>query len=138
MYTGDDFNYAELIAGDEDGYSDALLGIFDAIAPAASAGLARLAKGDIQGFHGILEPTVPLSRHVFKNPTRFYKTGVVFMAWLNGHQNHFTMVGGQQSTRSLVHLAELARLADAAGLIEQPELAARRLRALLATHGVES
>ena len=102
MYTGDDFNYAELIAGDEEGYSDALLGIFDAIAPAASAGLARLANGDIQGFHGILEPTVPLSRHIFKSPTRFYKTGVVFLAWLNGLQDHFLMIGGQESARSLV------------------------------------
>ena len=101
MYTGDDFNYAELIAGDEEGYSDALLGIFDAIAPAASAGLARLATGDVQGFHGILEPTVPLSRHIFKAPTRFYKTGVVFLAWLNGLQDHFLMIGGQESARSL-------------------------------------
>ena len=109
MYTGDDFNYAELIAGDEHGYSDALLGIFDAIAPAASAGLARLAAGDLQGFHGILEPTVPLSRHIFKAPTRFYKTGVVFLAWLNGLQDHFIMVGGQESARSLLHFAELFR-----------------------------
>jgi hypothetical protein len=143
MYTGDDFNYAELIAGDGMGaapthqHSDALLGIFDAIAPAASAALAALTAGDTARFHAILEPTVPLSRHIFKAPTRFYKTGVVFMAWLNGHQSHFTMVGGQQSTRSLPHFAELFRLADAAGLIEQPELAARRLTALLALHGVE-
>src|SRR5262249_5101622 len=89
MYTGDDFNYAELIAGDEKGYSDALLGIFDAIAPAASAGLAGLSAGDIQRFHGILEPTVPLSRHIFQAPTRFYKTGVVFLAWLHGFQDPF-------------------------------------------------
>jgi len=137
MYTGDDFNYAELIAGDEDGYSDALLGIFDAIAPAASAGLARLAGGDLQGFHGILEPTVPLSRHIFKAPTRFYKTGVVFMAYLNGHQDHFTMVGGQESTRSMLHLAELFRLADKAGLLANPELATRRMKTMLASHGLE-
>ena len=136
MYSGDDFNYAELIAGDEQGYSDALLGIFDAIAPAASAALAALAAGDAVRFHQILEPTVPLSRHVFKAPTRFYKTGVVFMAWLNGHQDHFIMVGGQQSTRSLPHLTELFRLADAAGLIEQPDLAVKRMHALLALHGV--
>ena len=129
MYTGDDFNYAELIAGDGVGatptqqHSDALLGIFDAIAPAASAALAALAAGDTARFHAILEPTVPLSRHIFMAPTRFYKTGVVFMAWLNGHQDHFVMVGGQQSARSLLHLAELFRLADAAGLVEQPELA---------------
>ncbi len=142
MYTGDDFNYAELIAGDAVGaaptqqHSDALLGIFDAIAPAASAALAALAAGDTARFHAILAPTVPLSRHIFRAPTRFYKTGVVFMAWLNGHQEHFTMVGGQQSTRSLLHFAELFRLADAAGLIEQPELAVRRMKALLALHGI--
>jgi hypothetical protein len=136
MYTGDDFNYAELIAGDEEGYSDALLGIFDAIAPAASAGLARLAAGDTQGFHGILEPTVPLSRHIFKAPTRFYKTGVVFLAWLNGLQDHFVMVGGQESARSLLHLAELFRLADKARVLHDPELAAARMMKLLAVHGL--
>jgi hypothetical protein len=136
MYTGDDFNYAELIAGDEEGYSDALLGIFDAIAPAASAGLARLANGDTQGFHGILEPTVPLSRHIFKAPTRFYKTGVVFLAWLNGLQDHFVMIGGQESARSLIHLAELFRLADKARVLHDPELAAARMTRLLATHGL--
>ena len=134
MYTGDDFNYAELIAGDEEGYSHALLGIFDAIAPAASAGLARLAKGDRQGFHGILEPTVPLSRHIFKNPTRFYKTGVVFLAWLNGQQDHFMMIGGQESARSLVHLAELFRLADKARVLHDPDLAA--LNRIFADAGV--
>jgi hypothetical protein len=144
MYTGDDFNYAELIAGDgfgaekTHGQSDALLGIFDAIAPAASAALGELAQGNLQKFHDILGPTVPLSRHIFAAPTRFYKTGVVFMAWLNGHQSHFTMVGGQQSTRSLQHFAELFRLADAANLLEQPELAVRRMGTLLALHGVEA
>jgi hypothetical protein len=142
MYTGDDFNYAELIAGDGagsepvHGQSDALLGIFDAIAPAASTALGELAAGNVERFHAILGPTVPLSRHIFAAPTRFYKTGVVFMAWLNGHQQHFTMVGGQQSTRSLVHLAELFRLADAADLLEQPDLAAERMKTLLALHGV--
>ncbi len=136
MYTGDDFNYAELIAGDDQGYSDALLGIFDAIAPAASAALDALAKGDQQRFHAILAPTVPLSRHIFRAPTRFYKTGVVFMAYLNGHQPHFHMVGGQQSARSLLHLAELFRLADRAGLLADPELAVRRMRAVLATAGL--
>jgi hypothetical protein len=143
MYTGDDFNYAELIAGDGfgreavHGKSDALLGIFDAIAPAASAALGELAQGNIDKFHAILGPTVPLSRHIFAAPTRFYKTGVVFMAWLNGHQSHFTMVGGQQSTRSLPHFAELFRLADAANLLEHPELATRRMKTLLALHGIE-
>ena len=143
MYTGDDFNYAELIAGDgfgassNQGRSDALLGIFDAIAPAAAAALGELAQGNLERFHAILGPTVPLSRHIFQAPTRFYKTGVVFMAWLNGHQKHFAMVGGQQSTRSLPHLAELFRLADAANLLERPDLAMRRMQTLLALHGVE-
>ena len=136
MYTGDDFNYAELIAGDADGHSDALLGIFDPIAPAVGGALAALQAGDLDGFHGILAPTVPLSRHIFRAPTRFYKTGVVFMAWLNGHQDHFTMLGGQQSARSIGHFAELFRLADAAGLLQDPEMAVARLRALLAVHGV--
>jgi hypothetical protein len=143
MYTGDDFNYAELIAGDGfgkdavHGQSDALLGIFDAIAPAASAALGELAQGNVEKFHAILGPTVPLSRHIFAAPTRFYKTGVVFMAWLNGHQKHFTMVGGQQSTRSLQHFAELFRLADAANLLEHPDLATQRMKTLLSLHGIE-
>lgn len=136
MYTGDDFNYAELIAGDAQGHSDALLGIFDPIAPAVGGALASLAKNDLASFHNILAPTVPLSRHIFKAPTRFYKTGVVFMAWLNGHQDHFVMVGGQQSTRSIQHFAELFRLADAAGLLSDPERASSRMRQLLALHGV--
>jgi hypothetical protein len=136
MYTGDDFNYAELIAGDEEGYSDALLGIFDAIAPAASAGMAKLAKNDVQGFHGILEPTVPLSRHIFRDPTRFYKTGVVFLAWLNGLQDHFLMIGGQESARSILHLAELFRLADKARVLHDPDRAAARMTKLLAVHGL--
>ena len=136
MYTGDDFNYVELIAGDGEGYSDALLGIFDAIAPAASAGLARLAVGDRRGFERILEPTAPLSRHIFKHPTRFYKTGVVFLAWLNGLQDQFIMVGGQESARSLQHLAELFRLADKAHVLHDPELAASRMSKLMAVHGL--
>jgi hypothetical protein len=86
----------------------------------------------------VLGPTVPLSRHVFKAPTRFYKTGIVFMAWLNGHQDHFTMVGGQESTRSTLHLAELFRLADKAGLLANPELATRRMTTLLAARGIEA
>jgi len=143
MYTGDDFNYAELIAGDgvgaawNHGKSDALLGIFDAIAPAASAALSALAAGNTDRFHAILAPTVPLSRHIFRAPTRFYKTGIVLLAWLNGHQSHFTMVGGQQSTRSIGHVAELFRLADAANLLERPELAMQRMKHLLALHGVD-
>ncbi len=138
MYTGDDFNYAELIAGDAQGYSHALLGIFDAIAPAASYALARLAASDTHGFHDVLGPTVPLSRHIFKSPTRFYKTGIVFMAYLNGHQDHFTMVGGQESARSTLHLAGIFKLADQAGLLANPELAIRRMKAVLAVRGVEA
>jgi hypothetical protein len=136
MYTGDDFNYAELIAGDAHGHSDALLGIFDAIAPAASAALGALAAGDRRQYEAIFEPTVPLSRHIFKAPTRFYKTGVVFMAYLNGLQDHFVMVGGQQSAHSLPHLAELFRLADRAGLLRDPDLARRRMVRILAVHGI--
>jgi hypothetical protein len=138
MYTGDDFNYAELIAGDAHGFSHALLGIFDAIAPAASYALSRLAAGDEAGFRDVLEPTVPLSRHIFKAPTRFYKTGIVFMAWLNGHQDHFTMVGGQESARSTLHFAELFRLADKAGLLADPSLATARMKNFLATRGIEN
>jgi Protein of unknown function (DUF993) len=136
MFTGDDFNYAELIAGDAQTYSDALLGIFDAIAPAAAAALGALTRGEVKMFHDILATTVPLSRHIFKAPTRFYKTGVVFMAYLNGLQDHFTLVGGQESARSTLHLAELFRLADAAGLLADPQRAAARMRAVLATRGV--
>jgi hypothetical protein len=136
MYTGDDFNYPELIAGDDKGYSDALLGIFDAIAPAAALALRQLSGGDTKAFHATLAPTVPLSRHIFKAPTRFYKTGVVFLAYLNGLQDHFHMIGGQQSTRSLVHLAELFRLADAARCLRDPDLAASRMRQVMAVGGI--
>jgi hypothetical protein len=135
MYTGDDFNFAELIEGDAQGHSDALLGIFDAIAPAASQALTYLSNQDEEHYHEVLAPTVPLSRHIFCAPTRFYKTGVVFMAWLNGHQDHFVMVGGQQSARSIAHLSELFRLADAAGLLSDPPLACARMKQLLALHG---
>jgi uncharacterized protein DUF993 len=135
MYTGDDFNFAELIEGDAQGHSDALLGIFDSIAPAASHALSALAANDKASYHEVLAPTVPLSRHIFCAPTRFYKTGVVFMAWLNGHQEHFVMVGGQQSARHVLHFAELFRLADAAGLLCDPPLACARMKQLLALHG---
>jgi hypothetical protein len=136
MYTGDDFNYAELIRGDSEGYSDALLGIFDAIAPAASGALQALDAGDLDRYESILAPTVPLSRHIFKAPTYFYKTGVVFLAYLNGHQDHFRMVGGQESARSVVHLAELFVLADRAGILTDPEQATARMRRVLALAGV--
>ena len=136
MYTGDDFNFAELIEGDAQGHSDALLGIFDSIAPAASQALSFLTSNEKNKYNEILEPTVPLSRHIFQAPTRFYKTGVVFMAWLNGFQDHFVMVGGQQSARSIFHFAELFRLADAAGLLADPSLACARMKHLLALHGL--
>jgi Protein of unknown function (DUF993) len=136
MYTGDDFNYPELILGDEQGYSHALLGIFDAIAPAASAALQALDAGDRDRYDAIFAPTVPLSRHIFAAPTYYYKTGVVFLAYLNGHQSHFRMVGGQESARSVVHLAELFTLADRAGLLRDPDMAAERMRRMLAVAGV--
>jgi hypothetical protein len=136
MLSGDDFNYPELIEGDEQGYSDALLGIFDAIAPAASAALAALTAGHIDTYRKILAPTVALSRHIFQAPTRFYKTGVVLMAYLNGLQDHFVMVGGQQSARSIIHLSELFRLADRACLFHDPEDASRRMAHVLQLYGV--
>jgi hypothetical protein len=136
MYTGDDFNYPELIAGDEHGYSDALLGIFAAIAPAASAAIQALDRGDQAAYDEILAPTLPLSRHIFGAPTRFYKTGVVFLAYLNGHQDHFRMLGGQESARSITHLAELLVLADRAGLLNDPARAAARMRLVLALAGL--
>ena len=137
MYTGDDFDYPTTIGGDAHGYSDALLGIFDVIAPAASAALHALDRGDRAEFERVLAPTLTLSRHVFGAPTRFYKTGVVFAAWLNGHQSHFRMVGGLESARSIVHLAEQFRLMDAAGLLRDPELATARMRHALALAGIE-
>ena len=136
MYTGDDFNYAELIAGDTSGYSHALLGIFDAIAPAASIALSALAKGDTAKFHAMLAPTVPLSRLIFQSPTQFYKTGIVFLAWLNGHQDHFVMIAGAQSARSILHFVEIFKLADLAGLLRKPELAVQRMKHLLAMNGL--
>ncbi len=136
MYTGDDFNYPKLIRGDEHGYSHALLGIFDAIAPAAAAALAALQDGDLDRYMALLAPTVPLSRHIFQPPTFYYKTGVVFMAYLNGHQEHFRMIGGLESARSITHLSELFVLADQAGLLRDPELAARRMRHVLALAGI--
>ena len=136
MYTGDDFNYPDLIAGDGQGHSDALLGIFDPIAIAAAGALSALGADDREGYDQLFAPTVPLSRHIFRAPTRFYKTGVVFLAYLNGFQDHFTMVGGQESARSTLHLAEIARLADAAGLFSDPADAAERARRVFAARGV--
>ncbi|WP_369236457.1 dihydrodipicolinate synthase family protein [Streptomyces sp. R21] len=135
-YTGDDFNYPELIAGDEKGFSHALLGIFDPLGPLAAEAVRVLDTGDVQGFRELLDPTVELSRHLFQKPTRFYKTGVVFLAWLAGHQDHFTMVGGLQSARSLPHFARAYELADGLGLFPNPELAKARMKNLLSLYGV--
>lgn len=137
MYTGDDFDYAELIQGDAEGHSDALLGIFDGIAPAASLALRALDAGDTAKYDDLLAPTVPLSRHIFQTPTYFYKTGLVFLAYLNGHQRHFIMLGGQQSARPIVHLAQLFVLADKARLLVDPELAVHRMKLALQIAGVE-
>jgi Protein of unknown function (DUF993) len=136
MYTGDDFNYDRLILGDEQDHSDALLGIFDAIAPAASLALTALDAGDISHYQQLLAPTVPLSRHIFAPPTQHYKTGVVFLAFLNGFQSHFHMVGGLESARSAAHLCELFALADRAGVLRDPELAVQRMRNFLLLAGV--
>ena len=135
MYTGDDFNYPELIAGDEQGFSHALLGIFAAIAPAAAAALTALAMGDTKKFHKIMAPTVPLSRLIFRAPTQYYKTGIVFLAWLNGHQEHFIMVNGAQSARPLSYFTETFKLADQAGLLRDPDLAVTRMKSLLRLYG---
>jgi hypothetical protein len=132
LYTGDDFNYPDLIKSG----SHALLGIFDAIAPAASAALQAMDAGDLDGYDAIMEPTVPLARLIFETPTYHYKTGIVFLAWLAGHQDAFVMVNAAQSARSIVHLSEVFRLADRAGLLPDPDLAAFRMGALLATAGV--
>ncbi|MBQ1090698.1 dihydrodipicolinate synthase family protein [Streptomyces sp. B93] len=136
-YTGDDFNYPELIAGDEQGFSHALLGIFDPLGPLAAEAVRVLDTGDVAGFRALLDPTVELSRHLFQAPTRFYKTGVVLLAWLSGHQSHFTMVGGLQSARSLPHLARAYELADGLGLFPDPKLAEERMKTLLALYGVD-
>jgi hypothetical protein len=132
MYTGDDFNYAELIAGDAQGFSHGLLGIFDPIATVASTALHCLADGDVKQYHALLDPTVALSREIFKSPTRHYKAGVVFLAWLNGHQKHFSMAGGAQASRDIVHYAKVFELADACGVLSNPDLAMSRMRQLLA------
>ncbi|WP_432052640.1 dihydrodipicolinate synthase family protein [Streptomyces xiamenensis] len=136
-YTGDDFHYPELIAGDEQGFSHALLGIFDPLGPVAAQAVRTLDTGDTAGFRALLDPTVELSRHLFQTPTRYYKTGVVFLAWLSGHQEHFTMVGGLQSARSLPHFARAYELADGLGLFPDPALAQARMKSLLSVYGVE-
>ena len=137
LYTGDDFNYAALIAGDGLHHSHALLGIFAAIAPAASQALEALALGDLTAYHALLAPTVPLSREIFKPPTRYYKAGIAFLSWLNGMQSHFIMPGGLQSSREIAHYAQVYRLADQARLLIRPDLAEERMRSLLALHGID-
>lgn len=136
MYTGDDFNYPTLIKGDEQGYSHALLGIFDAIAPAASQALTALSKQDLARYHELLDPTVALSRHIFRAPTQYYKTGVVFLAYLNGFQDHFFMLGGHHGMRPPAYLADVFRLADQAGLLRDPESAIRRARTVMTSYGI--
>lgn len=136
MYTGDDFNYDRLILGDEHGHSDALLGIFDAVAPAASLALAALDTGDLPRYQQLLSPTVSLSRHIFASPTQHYKTGVVFLAYLNGFQEHFRLIRGLESVRSTTHLCELFVLADQAGVLRDPELAMQRMRNFLIPAGI--
>ncbi|ATM04671.1 TPA: dihydrodipicolinate synthase family protein [Raoultella planticola] len=136
MYTGDDFNYPELIAGEDGHYSHALLGIFDAIAPVAAAALNELAQGNSGEYYRLMNPTVALSREIFKAPTQYYKAGIVFLAWLNGHQSHFSMAGGMQAAREISHYAEIFRLADQAGLLQNPQLATRRMKNLLTVYGL--
>ena len=136
MYTGDDFNYPELIAGEDGHYSHALLGIFDAIAPVAAAALNELALGNSGEYYRLMNPTVALSREIFKAPTQYYKAGIVFLAWLNGHQSHFSMAGGMQAAREISHYAEIFRLADQAGLLQNPQLATRRIKNLLTVYGL--
>jgi hypothetical protein len=136
LFTGDDYNYVGLIEGDGERHSDALLGAFAVVAPNASAAIQALDAGDAEAYRRILGPTEPLARHVFAAPTYYYKTGVAFLAWLNGHQPAFAMVGGLHAARSLPHLSTLLRLADQAGALEVPDLAAERWNALLAVHGI--
>ncbi|QRM57942.1 dihydrodipicolinate synthase family protein [Sinorhizobium sp. BG8] len=136
-FTGDDFNYAELIEGDGNRHSHALLGIFDAVAPSASKALAALADHDIETFRSTIEPTVPLSRKIFEAPTQYYKAGVVFLAWLNGHQSHFTLPAGMQSARGFLHYADIFRLADQANVLDRPELAVRRMQHFAGVHGID-
>ena len=134
-YTGDDFNYPELIAGDEQGYSHALLGIFDPLSAVATRAVSRLGLGDVAGFRAVLDPTVPLARLIFRAPTQHYKTGVVFLAWLNGFQDHFIMLNGAQALRPLPYFVEAFKLADGCGVLRDPELAVARMQQLLAVYG---
>ncbi|MEM7753726.1 MAG: dihydrodipicolinate synthase family protein [Pseudomonadota bacterium] len=136
MYTGDDFNYPELIAGDAQGHSDALLGIFDPLAPVVGKAIGQLGAGDFDGFRATLDPTVPLALRIFGAPTQHYKTGVVFLAWLNGLQNHFVMLGGAQAMRPLPYFVDCFRMADQAGLLADPDMAVARMKRLLGLYGI--
>ena len=133
LYTGDDFNYAELIRGDAEGHSDALLGAFAAITAPAAAALAALEAGEVAGYDAAMGPTVPLSRVIFEPPTYHYKVGVAFLAWLNGLQPHFSMLGGLQRRRPARHMIRVFELAAAARALTDPDLAAARMTGLLAT-----
>lgn len=135
MYTGDDFNYPELIEGDAEGYSHALLGIFDPLAPAAAYAVSKLSEGDAATFRASLDPTVPLARQIFRAPTQHYKTGVVFLAWLNGFQDHFIMLNGAQAARPLPDFVTIFKQADACGLLRDPDEAVARMKRLLALYG---
>ncbi|MFY2825317.1 dihydrodipicolinate synthase family protein [Ruegeria sp. MALMAid1280] len=136
MYTGDDFNYPELIEGDDQGHSHALLGIFDPLAPAAAYAVSKLSEGDAKTFRATLDPTVPLARHIFRAPTQYYKTGVVFLAWLNGFQDHFIMLNGAQATRSLPYFTNCFKMADECGLLRDPDLATERMGHMLKLYGI--
>ncbi len=136
MYTGDDFNYPELIEGDDEGFSHALLGIFDPLAPAAAYAVSKLSQGDAATFRATLDPTVPLARQIFRAPTQHYKTGVVFLAWLNGFQDHFVMLNGAQAARPLPDLVTIFKQADECGLLRDPDMAIARMRRLLGLYGV--
>ena len=138
MFTGDDFNYVGLIAGHGTAHSDALLGAFAAVAPNASAAIQALDANDPAEYARILGPTETLSRQIFTAPTFYYKTGVAFLSWLNGHQAAFSMVGGLHATRSLPHLSEIVRLANDSGALERPELAAARWRGMLTLNGIDA
>jgi len=137
MFTGDDFNYVGLIGDSGDGHSDALLGAFAAFAPVASAAIQALDAGDATRYRTILGPTEMLSRQIFAAPTFYYKTGVAFLSWLNGHQPAFQMIGGLHAARSLPHLSRVVELANASFALERPDLARERWHGMLRLHGFD-
>jgi hypothetical protein len=131
LYTGDDFNYADLIRGDGEGHSDALLGAFAAVTAPAAAALHALDAGDLAGYEAAIGPTLPLSRHIFEPPTYYYKAGVAFLAWLNGLQPRFSMLDGLERSRPADHLIRVFELAAAAGALTDPDLAVGRMTAFI-------